>query len=111
MLGCFGHVTALRRTRVGPFQEADAVTLAQLEDVERTDSGLTPVGAALSDLVCVPVNRSDAVHLRRGQPLILRGRDSPFDGMAFASCGGVPIAFGPVEQGALQPYRVFNLPF
>ncbi len=31
--------------------------------------------------------------------------------MAYASCGGVVVAFGPIEQGALQPYRVFNLPF
>ena len=30
-LGCFGHVTALRRTRVGPFSEANAVTLAALD--------------------------------------------------------------------------------
>ena len=111
MLGCFGHVTALRRTRVGPFHEADAVSLASLEEADGPAAGLTPVGAALSELACVPINRSDAVHLRRGQPLILRGRDAPFEGLAFAACGGVPIAFGPVEEGALQPYRVFNLPF
>ena len=57
------------------------------------------------------VDRGDAVHLRRGQPLILRGQGAPFDGVAFAACGGVPVAFGPIEQGALQPHRVFNLPF
>ena len=30
-LGCFGHVTALRRTQVGPFRIEDAVPLAALE--------------------------------------------------------------------------------
>ena len=41
MLGCFGHVSALRRTRVGPFAEADAVALADLEA-----SGAAARGAA-----------------------------------------------------------------
>lgn len=111
MLGCFGHVISLRRTRVGPFFEEHAVGLDLLDDPDQFLSGLSPVDAGLSDVACVPVNRNDAVHLRRGQALILRGRDAPFEGMAFAACGGVPVAFGPVEQGALQPYRVFNLPF
>ena len=31
MLGCYGHVTALRRTRVGPFLEAEATRLDLLE--------------------------------------------------------------------------------
>ena len=31
-LGCFGHVIALRRTRVGPFFEADSAPLAELLD-------------------------------------------------------------------------------
>ncbi|MFX6182819.1 tRNA pseudouridine(55) synthase TruB, partial [Acinetobacter baumannii] len=32
-LGCFGHVTALRRTRVGPFGENDTVTLEELREL------------------------------------------------------------------------------
>ena len=110
MLGCFGHVTALRRTRVGPFLEAEATTLGTLEHPDGPQ-GLLSVEAGLSEVACVTVNRGDAVHLRRGQPLILRGHDAPCDGMAFAACGGVVVAFGPIEQGALQPHRVFNLPF
>ena len=29
-LGCFGHVSELRRTLVDPFEESDAITMAQL---------------------------------------------------------------------------------
>ena len=40
-----------------------------------------------------------------------RGRDAPSTGIAYAACGGVPVAFGAVEGGELVPSRVFNLPF
>lgn len=110
-LGCFGHVTALRRTRVGPFTEMDVVTLAEL-DAEAGSSVdfLRPVEAGLSELPCVVVDRDGAARLRRGQSLILRGRDAPFEGVAYAACGGVPVAFGEVQRGELVPSRVFNLP-
>src|SRR3984893_17009821 len=31
LLGCFGHVSALRRTAIGPFAEADMISLERLE--------------------------------------------------------------------------------
>jgi tRNA pseudouridine55 synthase len=112
LLGCYGHVTALRRTRVGPFTELDAVPLADLEG-ESADpaSALLSVEAGLNELPCVVVDRSSAARLRRGQPLLLRGRDVPADGFAYAACGGIVVATGMVEQGELVPARVFNLPF
>ncbi|UDL94787.1 tRNA pseudouridine(55) synthase TruB [Lichenihabitans sp. PAMC28606] len=111
-LGCLGHVTALRRTRVGPLYESHAAQLADLE-AEGADlaSFLMPVEAGLSDVPHVVINRDSAAQLRRGQSLLLLGRDAPSDGIAYATCGGVVVAFGPVEQGALVPHRVFNLRF
>jgi tRNA pseudouridine55 synthase len=112
LLGCFGHVVALRRTRVGPFTEEDSVTLAELEaeDAQPFDE-LLSVEAGLSEVTCIVVDRDGAARLRRGQSLLLRGRDAPIEGFAYAACGGVPVAFGPVEGGELVPSRVFNLPF
>jgi tRNA pseudouridine55 synthase len=111
-LGCFGHVTALRRTRVGPMLEADAVELKSLE-AEGADplSFLLPIEAGLSEIHKVVVNRDAAAQLRRGQSLVLLGRDAPASDMAYATCGGVVVAFGPVQEGALVPHRVFNLRF
>jgi tRNA pseudouridine55 synthase len=112
LIGCYGHVTALRRTRVGPFSELDAVPLADLEGEGADPShALLSVEAGLTELHCVVVDRSSAARLRRGQPLLLRGRDAPADGFAYAACGGVVVATGIVEQGELVPARVFNLPF
>jgi tRNA pseudouridine55 synthase len=110
-LGCFGHVTALRRTRVGPFVEADAVPLAALEEPAVAEGALRRVEAGLGELTRILVDRTDAARLRRGQGMLLRGADAPIGGQAYAACGGVVIAIGAIEGGELVPARVFNLPF
>ncbi|MGJ0427181.1 tRNA pseudouridine(55) synthase TruB [Methylocystis sp.] len=111
LLGCFGHVTALRRTRVGPFLEEDAYTLDEIETQNMAAEALLSVEAGLAELPCVVVDRDTAARLRRGGSVILRGRDAPHEGVVYAACGGVPVAFGEIIQGALAPARVFNLPF
>jgi tRNA pseudouridine55 synthase len=111
LLGCFGHVTALRRTRVGPFTEADAVALSDLCERGAGAPAMRRVEAGLMELPHVVVDRDAAARLRRGQSILLRGADAPMDGSAYAACGGVVIAIGAVEKGELVPGRVFNLPF
>jgi tRNA pseudouridine55 synthase len=111
LLGCFGHVTALRRTRVGPFYEDDSFTLEEIEAPGGALAALLSVEAGLTELPCVVVDRDTAARLRRGGSVILRGRDAPHQGVAYAACGGVPVAFGEIVEGALAPSRVFNLPF
>jgi tRNA pseudouridine55 synthase len=115
-LGCFGHVIALRRTRVGPFREAQAVTLSELEDAAGLEDGgieiktmLQPVESALAELLEVIVSQSDAARLARGQTVLLRGRDAPImSGEAFALSKGTLIALCEIERGELRPLRVFN---
>ena len=111
LLGCFGHVTALRRTRVGPFAEADSIALSDLEEGGVEAAAMRRVEAGLMELPRVIVDRDAAARLRRGQSILLRGADAPADGSAYAACGGVVIAVGAVEKGELVPGRVFNLPF
>lgn len=115
-LGCLGHVTALRRTRVGPFEEAQAVTIGELEEAANREDGgveikslLRPVESALAELLEVNVSQSDAARLARGQPVLLRGRDAPvMNGEAFALSKGTLIALCEIERGELRPLRVFN---
>jgi tRNA pseudouridine55 synthase len=111
LMGCFGHVTALRRTRVGPFLEEDSFTLDEIEGEGMAAEALLSVEAGLSELPCVVVDRDTAARLRRGGSVILRGRDAPMGGIVYAACGGAPVAFGEIVEGALVPSRVFNLPF
>ncbi len=110
-LGCYGHVTALRRTRVGPFHEADAVPLDALEEPAAAIAALRRVETGLGEITRILVDRADASRLRRGQSMLLRGADAPIGGQAYAACSGVVIAIGAIEAGELVPERVFNMPF
>ena len=56
----------------------------------------------------VPIDRSGAAILRRGQKLLLRG-PAPTEGRAYVESFGTPIAFGVVENGYFVSTRVFNL--
>jgi tRNA pseudouridine55 synthase len=110
-LGCGGHVIALRRTRVGPFHDSAAVALDDLkQSPERLGAALLAVTAGLAEWRALAVDRDGAAILRRGQKLLLRGRDAPAEGPAYAACFGAPVAFGEIETGYFVPTRVFNLP-
>lgn len=109
-LGCHGHVVLLRRTRVGPFWVERGYGLDALRDsAEARGAALLSIEAGLSELTRVPVDRSGAAILRRGQKLLLRGSAAPDEGPAYAICLGTPVAVGVVEGGHFVSTRVFNL--
>jgi len=102
ILGCFGHICALRRTLVGPFGENDMIPLEQLEALcNRAASGegsladaLLPVETALDDI----------------QTVLLRGRDAPnSSGTVYVTVAGRLLALAEIGNGELIPKRVFNL--
>jgi tRNA pseudouridine55 synthase len=117
LLGCYGHVIALRRTQVGPFGEDAAVPLEELRQAAEGDSAdgaqltdfLQPIEMALRELLEINVSQSDAARLARGQAVLLRGRDAPIlGGDAFAVSKGTLIALCEIGAGELRPTRVFN---
>ncbi len=118
-LGCFGHVTALRRTAVGPFTEQIATDLEALqrmvqpaaEDSIASVPAILPVEAGLAALPALRVSAADAGRLARGQAVLLRGRDAPvMEGWVSVSAHGGLVALAQVEKGELRPRRIFNLP-
>ncbi len=118
LLGCYGHISALRRTLVGPFSENDMIPLEQLEALcDRAASGegsladaLLPVETALDDIPALAVTRADAARLHRGQAVLLRGRDAPNpNGIVYVTVGGRLLALAEIGNGELIPKRVFNL--
>ncbi len=115
-LGCFGHVEALRRTRVGAFGEAEAVPLDQIKAAgelgpEALAALLRPVETGLQDVPSLNLSSADAALLRQGQAVLLRGRDAPImSGTVYATSKGALVALGEVSQGEFRPRRIFNLP-
>ncbi len=118
VLGCFGHVSALRRVAVGPFGEETMISLEQLEAVcHRAAAGeasladaLMPVETALDDIPALAVSRADAARLQRGQAILLRGRDAPnFRGTVYVTVSGQLLALAELDRGEIVPKRVFNL--
>jgi len=118
VLGCFGHVSALRRTSVGPFGEVAMIPLEQLAALcDRAAAGegnladaLLPVETALDDIPALAISRADAARLQRGQTVLLRGRDAPLlRGTVYVTVSGDLVALADVDRGEIVPKRVFNL--
>jgi tRNA pseudouridine55 synthase len=118
-LGCFGHICALRRSYVAPFDEDRMVPLDRLEALasaedeeerlDALDAHLVDTGEALALLPHLAVNDEQARRLRCGNPVLLRGRDAPpAADEAYATQNGRLVAIGEIGQGAFHPRRVFN---
>jgi tRNA pseudouridine55 synthase len=120
ILGACGHVSALRRTRVGGFTEQSAVTLELLEDLghkARQSELLLPVETALDDIPELAVTDEDAFRLKQGRPIVLvprqveslKARLKPGSRTVSATAGGSVVALCEMRAGRLEPSRVFNL--
>ncbi|MEI9402413.1 tRNA pseudouridine(55) synthase TruB [Mesorhizobium argentiipisi] len=126
-LGCFGHISELRRIEVEPFTPEDFVTVAELEsarfgdkteaasdeaeaplDFSAIDALLVETAVALDCLPQVAVSDDAATKIRLGNPVIIRGRDAPVEAEeACATARGKLVAIGAIEQGMFKPKRVF----
>jgi tRNA pseudouridine55 synthase len=117
-LGCYGHISALRRTSVGSFDEEAAISLEKLEHISNSDGGfdalmstIIPVETALDGIPALAVSGDDAARLKRGQSILIRGGNAPIlKGPIYATSRGVLVAIGEVERGEMHPIRVFNIP-
>jgi tRNA pseudouridine55 synthase len=126
-LGAEGHVWRLRRTAVGPFTEAESVTLDDLQLLGQKGAAserLKPVETALDDIPALAINGEDAFKLRQGRPIVLlphvmealkpKFRDRTIAGQdasraAVALFEGKAVALGDVRAGKFSPTRVFHI--
>ncbi len=85
-LGCGAHLCGLRRTRIGRFDLAGAVTLDALEGVppDGRDALLEPVDALVAHLDAVLLDADEARALLQGRALARAGKDAGGEGLARA---------------------------
>lgn len=121
-LECEGHISALRRTRVGDFTLEDAVTPDALEGMDGPApriEALLPLETALDDLPPVDLAVGDAELLKQGRtvkllPHVIENwradlRSEREDRLAVAMDDGQALALGEVRAGQFKPTRVFQL--
>jgi tRNA pseudouridine55 synthase len=76
-LGCGAFVSALRRTRSGPFSIEDSVAIDTLQalmdsgELPAIDALLLPADAALGGLPLVSLSESGGFYMRQGQPVMV----------------------------------------
>jgi tRNA pseudouridine55 synthase len=115
--GTFGHVAALRRLRVGPFAEPQAIPLDKIAGPDHTAPAspdlLLPVATALADIPALALTEAEAGGLRQGQAMslaALMGRipaaANPDGGLARAMAGGRVIGLCRLVDGWLKPERI-----
>lgn len=79
-LGCGAHLAALRRTAVGPYTLAEAVTLTRLEEAAAAGEAagyVRPLESLLPDVPAVIVRPEAESFVRNGRPLAPPHLDSP----------------------------------
>ena len=115
--GTLGHVAALRRLRVGPFTEAQAIPLDKLQRAEDmapvSPDFLLPVMTALADIPALALTEAEAFGLKHGQAISLvalmgriPGAANPDGGLARAMAGNRVIGLCRLEDGLLKPERM-----
>jgi len=108
VLGCGGHLIALRRTSIGEFGLNEAHTLAQLEAMGATerDACLMPLDRLVLNLPSLELDSVQATRLARGQRLGLT--DSHPDGKRRLYAEGRFIGLGELVEGRLSPSRLLS---
>ncbi len=122
-LGAEGHVSQLRRTRVGAMDEATSITLSALEaladDKDALLAALSPLEIVLDDIPAIAIDAGDAANIKQGREIVLlpyqveawrdEKSDDPDDRLALTMCDGQAVALGEVRAGRFRPSKVFQL--
>ena len=111
-LGLGGHVTALRRTAVGPFTLDGCVSLDSLQGLRDNDEFaamdalLRPADEALAHLPLLQLPQSSGFYLRQGQPVLVP--NAPCDGMVRVALEtGEFLGLGEIlDDGRVAPRRL-----
>jgi tRNA pseudouridine55 synthase len=111
-LGCGAYVSALRRTKAGPFALEDSIGLPALEalkeneEMQQMDALLQPADAALDGMPLVKLSESSGFYIRQGQAVMVP--NAPCDGMVRVALEtGEFLGVGEIlDDGRVAPRRL-----
>jgi tRNA pseudouridine55 synthase len=115
--GTVGHIAALRRMRVGPFREHQAIPLDRLiasgDTPPPSPDLLLPVTTALADIPALALTEAEAARLGFGQAISLvelmgrvPGKADPAGGLVRAMAGGRFVGLCRLDSGQMVPERL-----
>ena len=114
-LGTRGHISSLRRLRVGPFSLDASISLDFFEKIDNSANAfeaLHPVSTALDDIPALAITEEDATRLRRGQKIEVDQSTLVSDAddvVMTAIYQGQLVAMVSLRHTTASPIRVFNL--
>ena len=112
MLGCFGHITVLRRLKCGPFQISDTTPLSVFETKQDTIK-LLPMNTALNNFPTLILSEAEEKRLKQGQRIPVRqlSTQPTITDLQDVFCLKYQdkiIGLGKCIHNIIQPYRIFN---
>jgi len=118
-LGTVGHISALRRLKVGPFDEKCAISLDKLEALGHSAplaDHLLAVETALDDIPALALTEDEARNLQHGRAISIlpvANRSSlkkvDPDAVYCAMSSGKLVALTKIVGGEVRPLRVMNM--
>jgi len=113
VLGCGAHVTALHRSGVGPYGDADLVSMQQIEDLRSEgaaalDQLLLPLESGLAHWPEVRLSDDAAYYMRKGQAVLVP--QAPTEGWVrlYSKSGEFMGAGCIADDGKVQPKRLLS---
>ncbi len=104
-LGCGGHLSRLRRTRVGPYDVSDAYPLADIPPSDRvSEPGWKPATRALPWLARRTLTSAEITEIEHGRPVA--SEDAVTRYVVLAG-GDRLVAIGELDGDLIRPRKVF----
>ena len=104
-LGVGAHLTALRRTSIGPLTVGSAIRVDQLGDADAVERARIELLEAVAHLPSVSVDDDGAARLAHGQKISTSS--PPTNGAVAVALGDRLVALAEVADGRLCPRKVF----